>query len=95
MRSGIYKQVESLYEDLAFAEATYFFFLVFSYLLIVSGYRRLGLTLALFSLLPPALISAKYFMFFVELTYGFFQRNLWAYALLGVFTFFILVAFFL
>jgi hypothetical protein len=83
-----------MYEDLAFAEAAYFFLLVLSYLLIVSGYRRPGLVLALLSLLPPAFVSAKYYMFFVELTYGFFQRNLWAYALLGVFTFFVLIAFF-
>jgi hypothetical protein len=84
-----------MFEDLAFAEAAYFFLLVFSYLLIVSGYRRPGLVLALLSLLPPAFVSAKYYMFFVELAYGLFQRNLWAYVLLGVFTFFVLIAFFL
>jgi len=83
-----------MYEDLVFAEAIYFFFLVFSYLLIVSDYKRSGLMLALLSLLPPAFVSAKYYMFFVELAYGFFQRNLWAYALLGVFTFFVLLDFF-
>jgi len=60
-----------MYEDLAFAEAAYFFLLVLSYLLIVSGYRRPGLVLALLSLLPPAFVSAKCYMFFVELTYGF------------------------
>jgi hypothetical protein len=52
-----------VYEDLAFAEATYFFLLVFFYLLIVSGYRRSGLMVALLSLLPPAFVSAKYYMF--------------------------------
>jgi hypothetical protein len=81
-----------MYEDLALAEAAYFFLLVLSYLLIVSGYRRAGLTLALLSLLPPTLVSAKYYAFFAALAYEFFQKSLEAYALLGVFTFIILTA---
>lgn len=81
-----------MYEDLAFAEAAYIFLLASSYLLMVSGYRRAGLMLALFSLLPPVFASTKYYALFVTLAYEFFQRNLWAYALLGVLTFIVLAA---
>ena len=84
--------MEGVYEDLVFAEAAYFFLLVLSYLLIVSGYRRAGSTLALLSLLPPALVSARYYALFVALAYEFLQHNLLAYALLGVFTFAVLLA---
>ena len=81
-----------MYEDLVFAEAAYFFLLVLSYLLIVSGYRRAGSTLALLSLLPPALMSARYYAFFAALAYEFLHRNPLVYALLGVITFTVLLA---
>jgi len=63
---------------------------IISHLPVVSGYKRAGPTLALLSLLPPALASARYYMVFIALTTSFLQRNLLAYALLRIFTFIVL-----
>jgi len=84
-----------MYEDLWFAEALYFLLLVTSYMLMASGYRRLGLMLAIFSLLPPAFATAKYYTFFVAEVYEFLRQNAWAYALLVVATFAMLLTTFI
>jgi uncharacterized membrane protein YidH (DUF202 family) len=84
-----------MYEDLWLAEALYFLLLVTSYVFMASGYRRLGLMLALFSLLPPAFATAKYYTFFVAEVYEFLRQNTWAYALLAVATFAMLLTTFI
>jgi len=83
-----------MYEDLALTEAIYSFLLVSFYMLVVSGYKRAGLTLALFSLLLPAFVSAKYYMLFAAATYELFRESFLAYALLGGATFIVLFALF-